>query len=694
MRHFASILRSALALLCIVSLALGAAAMAEGTLEEAGGTLQTLSPTSGEVAVQQTFSDLLKNSDGKYEHYYSVVYSGYFDLPMVLNGESSPAIEGEQAYDLRMYIPENSRYSQSSMLVVVPSDTDPYAFMEASGWKEVADAQHVTIFLLMPGRVTDESGTPTAWGSWTSYDDAAFSQYVSGAVSVIGQRPGIQTVSYCEYIIGYGDAADLVTKYVMQSPTTFAGAFSVGSTGAMAEIAADAPSREAGVPLSAVPLPFGVVTDGADVTALVDFFKAANATLADAATAGDFTYYAPDPAAAVGQPDSEPVAGVYVLNAATEDCLNADFAAYVYDILKTVRRYPGYGNSELRAYEDVYASPDYEYHTSLSATGEYTYGGDIAAEGDGNWYNREWWLYVPQSARDRMDAGEQVEVLYLFMGSNGYGDEIAQRTGWDDVASDEAFIIVSPSGHIRHQGNFGNFTRNGVNVYQYCTNWNWGDGATEILPDDLLMVEHIHDWLLNQSAYAGKVDPGRVYASGQSAGGAFTHHVAKKLPDMFAAAAPCSWVDSGEGALESSDVALAVWMGQGDTTIRGALSVENAQMMFDYYIGRFGGLTDDAGRGAWADFTFMQEAEGGVSDATALGGGSYGTFNEYILRTPKGYAMFVGAEVVGLTHATVPDECVSIWNDFFSHFSKDVDTKVLSFDGNAVDTPINASLAK
>jgi hypothetical protein len=101
-----------------------------------------------------------------------------------------------------------------------------------------------------------------------------------------------------------------------------------------------------------------------------------------------------------------------------------------------------------------------------------------------------------------MNAGEKVPVLFLFMGSNGYGDEVPQRTGWDTVADENGFIIVSPSGHVRHQGNFGNFDRNGVPVYQYCTNWRASPSgsATSILPDDLLMIDDIYACCLRRKA--------------------------------------------------------------------------------------------------------------------------------------------------------------------------------------------------
>lgn len=42
----------------------------------------------------------------------------------------------------------------------------------------------------------------------------------------------------------------------------------------------------------------------------------------------------------------------------------------------------------------------------------------------------------------------------LFCGGNGYGDEILQRIGWDSAGNGEGMILVSPSGHVRYQGNF------------------------------------------------------------------------------------------------------------------------------------------------------------------------------------------------------------------------------------------------
>lgn len=652
---------------------------AAGSLQEAGGTLQTIPATGPEEAVQIPFHNALKDQNGFLTDYYKVVYSGYFDISMSYDNVTNR--------DLRMYIPEGSRYSQPTIYLMVPSKTDPYQFMVDSGWKAVADKEKATVYLLMPQRVKDGAGNASDWGTWES--EEAVQTYIAKAVDTAGQRPGIQTVSYCFYGVGYGDGADHMTKYIMQNPSKMTGAFSVGSTGAGAELIAglqQKPSAENGVMTSQVSVPFGLVAEASNegTEALIEYFKDANKTVETAAQTGGFSYYAPDVNADTRYPDSEPVAGVYYQTASVQSCMNEAYAQGLFDIFEQVRRYPGFLNTELRAYEDVYdyANNNYEYYTSMTALGRCTYGGDIQSQGDGEWYNREWWLYVPDSAKERMNRGEKVETLFLFMGSNGYGDEVPQRTGWDSVADENGFIIVSPSGHVRHQGNFGNFDRNGVDVYQYCTNWR-AEGATAVLPDDLLMIDDIYWWLFNGSSYAGSLDISRVYASGQSAGGKFAHQVAKYRPQYFAASAPSSWVDSGEDADTSSDVAMVVMMGQNDSTIKGALSTEEAQKMFAAYNSRYGGLADAAGRSAWSDFTFMQETQGGQSVCTE----SSGKFNKYILRTPGGVPMFTGLEVIGLSHATVPTQCKFAW-DTMKHFSKNPETKALYYDGTAVDTPV------
>jgi hypothetical protein len=352
--------------------------------------LQVLPATGRSADVQQPFHDALKDGSGNLTDYYRVVYSGYFDLPLAINSSTntqSPNGE-EMDCDLRMYIPEGSRYSQPSVFLMVPSGVDPCQFMVDSGWKKTADDNKITVFLLMPPLDRGFGDTITGWGSWDSYTDAQAQAYIKAAVDTAGQRPGIQTVSYCYYGVAYGDAAPYMTQYVMENPTAMAGAFIIGDPGDKTDLMAalrTTASREEGVMISEIAVPFGVVAPAESNTtsAIVDYFKAANQTVGTAAEKDGFTFYAPDENADTRQPDSEPVAGVYYKVAAIEDCKNDAFAQSLFDIFNTVRRYPGYLNTELRAYDDVYTDAHYTKYTSLSALGRYTYGGDISAAGDG-----------------------------------------------------------------------------------------------------------------------------------------------------------------------------------------------------------------------------------------------------------------------------------------------------------------------
>lgn len=163
-----------------------------------------------------------------------------------------------------------------------------------------------------------------------------------------------------------------------------------------------------------------------------------------------------------------------------------------------------------------------------------------------------------------------------------------------------------------------------------------------------------------------------------------------RLPHLFAAAAPSSFTTPFDGSDETSDVAMVVMVGQKDTTVPGGLKtgLNNASPgVFDYFIERYGKLKDAQGRGSWKDFTFMQEATTGEKSICTE---SEGNFNKYILKTPKGVPMFVGLEVLGLTHATVPSECEFAWS-FMKGFSKDAGG-ALFYDGAPVDTPATKSI--
>ena len=198
----------------------------------------------------------------------------------------------------------------------------------------------------------------------------------------------------------------------------------------------------------------------------------------------------------------------------------------------------------------------------------------------------------------------------------------------------------------------------------------------------------MYNWLVDGDTY--DVDASRIFATGQSMGGSNTFNMISYRPQYFAGAAACSWVSTpGATADTSVDIPVMCLMGQNDTTVKGGLSgtsgMANAKSLFDYILNRYDLTEKGSLDRTWADFTFM--------NVNPICTEKTGMLNKYIFETEAGYPMFIGVEVVGMAHATIPTEVSYIWDISFSHYSRDPVTKVLYYDGNVVDTPVNKALA-
>lgn len=123
---------------------------------------------------------------------------------------------------------------------------------------------------------------------------------------------------------------------------------------------------------------------------------------------------------------------------------------------------------------------------------------------------RTYHLYVP----DGLPDGEAVPLVLAFhgRGKQGNGPDFAERTGFDELAEREGFIVAFPDG-IRH-----NFVA--------------GDTINDpSVPDDVKFVDAILDELRVQYS----VDPQRIYSTGFSVGCGFSQLLAIRRSDRIAA---------------------------------------------------------------------------------------------------------------------------------------------------------------
>ncbi len=394
---------------------------------------------------------------------------------------------------------------------------------------------------------------------------------------------------------------------------------------------------------------------------MVEFYRSANHSQ-DTAT-GESKYaeevYLPMEGGTV---DDEWCANVaYDEDTYTDSMIGKDYSEAIYtELFEGMYRYPGDANGALRRPGEIF-SRGFEYYEAEVPGGYYEDGSDV--------YTREWYVYAPESAQTKIDAGEKVPLVFVFHGAGGTGNEIADRSGWAKVADENGFIIVMPTGSIK-------ITPREINNKVFPDMrpaWNTG-AATETRPSDLDLVRYIYNWMTTDYKYADSIDTTRVYASGQSSGGMMSWACAAELPDIFTAAAPVSATRALEPD-ESAGIMIPIiaFIGEEDATFAGGFGSEDGKDAIDYWTERNNTVQ------GWDDYTYMEDD----SKAPAPEGpGDKDLFTNYIFENADGVPMLRCVEVATKTHAIWPSECFTAWDEWFTHFTKE--DGVLYYDGEAV----------
>ena len=129
--------------------------------------------------------------------------------------------------------------------------------------------------------------------------------------------------------------------------------------------------------------------------------------------------------------------------------------------------------------------------------------------------SRSYNMYVPTS----YPTDKLVPLVLRFHGLGGNGGQEISTTGYREMADQEGFILVAPSGS---NGSFGGA-------------WNVGTCCTsDRSVDDVAFVKAI----INDVKKVANIDDKRIYATGFSMGGGMTHYLACHASDIIAAFAP------------------------------------------------------------------------------------------------------------------------------------------------------------
>ncbi len=143
-----------------------------------------------------------------------------------------------------------------------------------------------------------------------------------------------------------------------------------------------------------------------------------------------------------------------------------------------------------------------------------------------------------------------VPIVFLFNGTGESGWGIALRTGLNRTAWEEGFILIAP------------YSNGNGNIWpvwdSYTTPFRSSSNPDLVFFDELLLCMAAHY----------PIDATRIYATGHSAGGIFTHYLAQRRSDVLAAIAPASADFGGTTprpfeALDQMAV-MIVWGGKND----------------------------------------------------------------------------------------------------------------------------------
>ena len=578
----------------------------------------------------------------KLDDYYGQYIEGYYAY--------NDFAVGDDLRDAHFYVPADSVFNQPTVFIGVPSDEEiPYNFLVKSGWKDLADEKGLYIIMMEDG------------GDGWSEDDIA---YIDQLCSDVGKRPFFCTFESNFYAVAYGDAADILQQHSVENPKRWAAIAVIGATGmtqAEWDELAGTDSKIPGVSLADSQTPIWIATtdmDAPNIATMIDFYKHGNHSK-DEPTPVDYAdaLYEPKEGTSEEAPtiiDDWWCANVVVDEVASVEDLESDpdYAESIYlNIMEGTYRYPGNANGALRRPGEIF-SRGFEFY-----------------EEEVNGYLREWYVYEPQSAKDKIAGGEEVPLVFVFHGAGGTGNEIADRSGWAAVAEENGFIIVMPTASIE-------ITPRSINNKVFPDmrpSWN-SSGATDTRPDDVAFVEYLHGWMLDHY----DIDATRVYASGQSSGGMMTWAVASQLPDLFAAVAPISayWID--DAASESTGlVPIACYMGEAETTFRNGFTEEGGKEAIDVYTE----LYDTVEK--WDTYTYMDDDSKAPEKSGVHGLFTKYQFNSENTNNGELVPMLLAVEVATKTHAIWPSECFDVWDNWFTHYTKDADG-TLYYDGEAV----------
>ena len=602
--------------------------------------------------------------DGKTAKTYSLIVRPYIDAKnpyQTLNvgkHTQSVTLNDGTTRNFTAYVPEGARESCAGVFVLPDKNGGKF-----NVWKNLAD----------------KTDTQAIDETWTKQQEKFIVIYLDG-LTYDNMENDIDYVNkvydaasgrslYCiheakNYLVGYGAGGTIAQMAAMDQTAVWAGLTTVDAGSVDADwIVANGEkkasslngyndqtnsTRKSEIKKSTLPLPVWMIGSGENNANALAYWKTANHITDNGKVDGDITKY-------VRSVDWTKEEDAYKIN--------RDIAAYRIwtsaaapentestiwnDFLYGVRRWMADPGGDLRVTKDPIAD--------LHMTRHY--------EEVGGWM-REWYVYVPKNVKN----SENLPVVFANHGYSLNGGVYAGQTDWYKVADENGFIVVFPSAIA------GNISESGSAPFP---TWNIAQDPTRM--DEIAFFKY----MLNDLEKHYSIDTSRVYATGHSWGSQMTHVLALNEPKMFAAVAPLSgFIFNGAVVAQANAVdkdtfaGVPVYMSAGTeggtewSICPVPLTEDNVsgQTMVTWF--NLNRCTDTLD---WSKITGNNTKQGSLDWRN---GGAFKQDGRWYTLTgenAKGVPM-VQAEIVDyMPHATMPEHSARIWNNWFSHYSRNTD---------------------
>lgn len=141
--------------------------------------------------------------------------------------------------------------------------------------------------------------------------------------------------------------------------------------------------------------------------------------------------------------------------------------------------------------------------------------------------NREYIVYEPSHY-----GAEDYPLVFMFHGASGTGERFYDRSGWNDVAETDSFLVAYPTGWPYDMSDDG-CGGDSINL--------WHDyNVPTLVCDPSLLLDDVHffDQMLDEIITNYNVDTSRIYIAGFSNGGGMTGRLSVEVSNRLAAIGP------------------------------------------------------------------------------------------------------------------------------------------------------------